>query len=99
MNTTLVSFIYTAAKVRTKIAKSPKEYQIPIYTVFDLLRSYPDIGSRSSLDHLQLIKDRCTLFQIAEVSENEAKKKLLYLSLDNEARAWMRSINEETILD
>jgi hypothetical protein len=37
--------------------------------------------------------------KLAEVSENEAKKKLLYLSLDNEARAWMRSINEETILN
>jgi hypothetical protein len=35
MNTTLVSFIYTVAKVRTKTVESPKEYQIPIYTVFD----------------------------------------------------------------
>jgi hypothetical protein len=51
------------------------------------------------LDHLQLIKDRCTLFKLAEVSEDEAKRKLLYVSLDDEARAWMRSINEETILD
>jgi hypothetical protein len=99
MNTTLVSFMYTASKVRTKIAESPKEYQIPIHIVFDLLKSFLDEGSRSALDNLQLIKDSCTLFKLAKVSQNEVKKKLLYLSLDNEARAWMRSINEETILD
>jgi hypothetical protein len=27
------------------------------------------------------------------------KKKLLYVSLDDDARAWMRSINEENIVD
>jgi hypothetical protein len=98
MDTALVSFIYTAVKVRTKIVESPKEYQIPIHIVFDILKSFPDKGSRSTLDHLQLIEDRCMLFKLAEVSEGEAKKKLLYLSLDDEARAWMRSINEETDL-
>jgi hypothetical protein len=85
VNTTLASFMYTAAKVRTKTAETLKEYQIPVHTVFDI--------------HLQLIKDRCTLFKLAEVSKNEVKRKLLYLSLDNEARAWMHSVNEETILD
>jgi hypothetical protein len=84
VNTTLVSYMYTAAKLRTKTAKSPKEYQIPIHIVFDLLKRFPDKGSRFALDHLQLIKDRCTLFKLAEVSKNEATK-LLYLSLDNEA--------------
>jgi hypothetical protein len=35
---------------------------------------------------------------LAEVSEGEAKKMLLYLSLKDEAWAWMFSINEETEL-
>jgi uncharacterized protein Usg len=48
MNTTLVSFMYTTAKVRTKIADSPKKYQIPIHTIFDLLKSFPDKGSMSA---------------------------------------------------
>jgi hypothetical protein len=40
VNTTLVSYMYTAAKVRTKTAESPKQYQIPIHTVFDLLKGF-----------------------------------------------------------
>jgi hypothetical protein len=99
MNTTLVSYMYTNVKVITKTAESPKAYQIPIHIVFGILKSFPDKGDMSALDHLELIEDRCTLFKLAEVSNNEAKKKLLYLSLDDEARAWMRSIIEETILD
>jgi hypothetical protein len=71
--------------VTTKTAESQKEYQIPINTIFDLLKSFSDKGSRSALDHLQLIEDRCTLFKLAEVSKDEAKGKLLYLSLDDEA--------------
>jgi hypothetical protein len=63
------------------------------------LKIFSNKGSRSALDHLQLIKDRCTLSKLAEFSEDEAKGKLLYLSLDDEARAWMRSINEENIKD
>jgi hypothetical protein len=98
MNTALVSSMYTAVKVRTKTVVSPKEYQIPIHTVFNILKSFPD-GSTSALDHLQLVEDRCTLFKLAKVSKEEAKKKLLYLSLDDEVRAWMLSINEETDLD
>jgi hypothetical protein len=50
------------------------------------------------LDHLQLIEDRCTLFKLAEISEDEVKRKLLYLSLDGDAQVWMRSINEEYLL-
>jgi hypothetical protein len=85
MHTTLISYMYPAVKVTTKIAKSQKEYQIPINTVFDHLKSFSDKGSRSALDHLQLIEDRCTLFKLAEVSKEEVKRKLLYLSIDDEA--------------
>jgi hypothetical protein len=81
---TLVSFLHTAIEVRTKTEESPREYQIPMHTVFDILKSFLD-GSTSAINHLQLIEDRCTLFELAEVSEGEAKKKLLYLSLNDEA--------------
>jgi hypothetical protein len=69
-----------------------------MHTVFDILKSFPD-GSTSAIIHLQLIEDRCTLFKLAKVSKGEVKKKLLYLSLNYEARAWMRSNNEETDMD
>jgi hypothetical protein len=51
MNTALVSFMYTDVKVRTKTIEAPKEYQIPIHSVFDILKSFPD-GSTSAMDHL-----------------------------------------------
>jgi hypothetical protein len=51
------------------------------------------------LDHLYLIKDGCTQFKLAKEFEDEVKRKLLHLSLDDEARVWMRSINKENILD
>jgi hypothetical protein len=52
MRTTLISYMYPAAKVTTKTAESQKEYQIPINTIFDLLKSFSDKGSMSALDHL-----------------------------------------------
>jgi hypothetical protein len=39
------------------------------------------------------------LFKLAEISKDEVKRKLLYLSLDGDARVWFRSINEEYCLD
>jgi hypothetical protein len=40
MHTTIISYMYPSAKVATKTAKSPKEYQIPINTIFDLLKTF-----------------------------------------------------------
>jgi hypothetical protein len=40
MHTTLMSYMYPAAKVKTKTAKSQKEYQIPFNIVLDLLKSF-----------------------------------------------------------
>jgi hypothetical protein len=48
---TLVSFMYTDAEVRTKTDESPREYQIPMHTIFDILNSFPD-GSTSAIIHL-----------------------------------------------
>jgi hypothetical protein len=77
--------MYPATKVTTKSTESQKEYQIPINAVFNLLKSFSNKESWYALDHLQLIEDRCTLFKLAEVSEYEMKRKLLYLSLDGDA--------------
>jgi hypothetical protein len=68
---TLVSFMYTDAEVRTKTDESPREYQIPMHTVFDILKSFL-YGRTSAIIQLQLIEDKCTLFKLAEVSEGEA---------------------------
>jgi hypothetical protein len=76
----------------TNVAITPpepqKEYQIPMSVVLDILRSFLGDGSRSALDHLHLIEDRCTLFKLTDISEEEVKRKLLYLSLDGVACIW-----------
>jgi hypothetical protein len=99
MQTTLICYIYPAINVAPKSDESQKEYQIPMSVIFDLLKSFSGEGSRSTLDHLQLIEDRCMLFKLVEISKDEVKRKLLYLSLDGDARVWLRSINEEYCLD
>jgi hypothetical protein len=99
MQTTLISYMYPATNVTTKYAQSQKEYQIHMSDIFNLLKSFSGAGTRSTLDHLQLIEDRCTLFKLAKISKDEMKRKLLYLSLDGDARVWLRSINEEYHLD
>jgi hypothetical protein len=48
---TLISFMYTALEVRAKTDESPREYQIPMHTIFDILNSFPD-GSTSAIIHL-----------------------------------------------
>jgi hypothetical protein len=55
---------------------------------FGYFEKFSGDGSRSALDHLQLIEDRCMLFKLAEISKDEVKRKLLYLSLDVDAQVW-----------
>jgi hypothetical protein len=57
--------------------KTRKGYQIPMSVVLDTLRSSSGDWSRSALDHLHLIEDRCMLFKLAKISEDEVKRKLL----------------------
>jgi hypothetical protein len=45
--------------------------------VLDTLRSSSGDWSRSALDPLHLIEDRCTLFKLAKISEDEIRRKLL----------------------
>jgi hypothetical protein len=67
--------------------------------VLDILRSFTGDGSRSALDHLQMIEYRYTLFKLADIPKEEVKRKFLYLSLDGEAHIWFQSMNEEYHLD
>ena len=89
MRASLLSYVHSISNVDTEPPKSPepqKEYKIPMSAVFDVLRSFSGDGSRSALDHLQLIEDRCTLFKLSGIFEEEVKRKILYLSLKDGAR-------------
>ena len=51
-------------------------------------------GSKTALDHLQMIEERCSLFKLSGISEEEVKRKLFYLSLSGDARIWFRSLKK-----
>jgi hypothetical protein len=65
-----------------------KKYKIHMSVFLDILRSFSHDGSRSTLNHLHLIEDRCMLFKLAKISGDKVKRKLLYLSLDGDAHFW-----------
>jgi hypothetical protein len=99
MKASLLSYVHSIRNEATKPPEPQREYKIPMSAVLDVLRSFASDGSKSALDHLQLIEDRCTLFKLAGISEEEVKRKLLYLSLTGEARIWFKSLKEEYRLD
>jgi hypothetical protein len=86
MKASLLSYVHYITNVAIIPPEPQKEYQIPMSAIMDILRSFSRDGSRSALDHLHLIEDRCTLFKLADILEEEVKRKLLYLSLDGDAR-------------
>jgi hypothetical protein len=85
MKTSLLSYMHSIINV----AITPqKEYQIPASAVLDILGSFSRDGSRSALNHLHLIEERCMLFKLVDISKEEVKRKLLYSSLYGDARTW-----------
>jgi hypothetical protein len=86
MKASLLSYVHSFTNVAVKPPETQKEYKIPMSAVLDFLRSFLGDGSRSALDHLHLIEDRCTLFKLTDISKEEVKRKLLYSSLDGDAR-------------
>jgi hypothetical protein len=52
-------------------------------------------GSKSTKDHVEMINYICSLFRIPGISEDEVRRKLLYLSLSGNAREWYRTLDKE----
>jgi hypothetical protein len=76
MNNSLLSYMHTITNVVVTPPEPPKEYQIYMSVILDILRRFSGDGSRSALDHQHLIEYRCTLFKLADISKEEVKRKL-----------------------
>jgi hypothetical protein len=71
-------------------------YKIPIGHVRRVMEHcFNGDGSRSAKEHVEMINDVCFLFRIPRISEDEVRRKLLYLSLSRNAREWYKTLNKE----
>jgi hypothetical protein len=59
MKASLFIYVHSITNVAVTPPEPQKEYQIPMSAILDILRSFSGDGSRSALDHLHLIEDRC----------------------------------------
>jgi hypothetical protein len=72
-----------------------KEFQIPVGAIKDVMKdTFLGDGSKTALDHLYMIEERCSLFKLSGIPQEEVKRKLLYLSLSGDARQWFRSLEK-----
>ena len=87
----------TAKVVETGMPKIPKVgYKIPIGHVERVMEDpFAGDGTKSAREHVEKIEDICGLFRLPGISEDQVKRKLLYLSLSGNARDWYRSLDEE----
>jgi hypothetical protein len=51
-------------------------------------------GSNSAKEHVEMINDICSLFRIPGISEDEVRRKLLYLSLSGNACEWYKTLDK-----
>jgi hypothetical protein len=93
LSASLLSYVHY---VKSNFAKPPDpgdDYQIPADAIKDI-RSDPfsGDGSKTPADHLLMIEERCSLFKLSGISQDEVKSKLFYLSLAGAARDWFLSL-------
>ena len=54
--------------------------------------------TKSACEHIETIEEICGLFRLP-ISDDQVKRKLLYLSLSGSARDWYRSLDEEVKIE
>ena len=91
------AYATTAKVVETAVPEIPKVgYKIPMGHVKRVMKNpFTGDGTKSAREHMEIIEDICGLFRLPGISEDQVKRKLLYLSLSGNARDWYRSLDEE----
>ena len=86
----------TPKVVETAVPESPREgYKIPVGHVKRVMKDpFLGDGAKSARDHIEHIEDICRLFRLTNISDDQVKRKLLYLSLSGNACIWYRSLDE-----
>ena len=75
-------------------------FKVPIGHVKRVMK-YPFTGdgTKSAREHIETIEEINGLFRIPGISDDQVKRKLLYLSLSGNARDWYRSLAEEVKIE
>ena len=76
--------------VETTVSKIPKVgFKIPIGHVKRVMKDpFAGDGTKSTCEHMERIEYVCGLFRLPGISEDQVKRKLLYLSLFGNARPY-----------
>ena len=92
---------YAPKTVEITVPEIPKVgYKIPVGHVKRVMKNpFTGDGTKSAREHMETIEEICGLFRLPGISEDQVKRKLLYLSLSGNARIWFRSLDEEVTMD
>ena len=95
------AYATTAKVVETAVPEIPKVgYKIPMGHVKRVMKNpFTGDGTKSAREHMEIIEEICGLFRLPGISEDQVKRKLLYLSLSGNARDWYMSLDEEVKTD
>ena len=95
------AYATTPKVVETTVSEVPKVgFKIPVGHVKRVMKNpFTGDGTKSAREHMELIEDICGLFRLPGISEDQVKRKLLYLSLSGNARDWYMSLDEEVKTD
>ena len=87
--------------VETTVPAVPKVgYKIPVGHVKRIMKNpFTGDGTKSTREHMELIEDICGLFRLPGISDDEVKRKLLYLSLSGKARDWYNSLDDAVLIE
>ena len=81
---------YAPKTVEITVPEIPKVgYKIPVGHVKRVMKNpFTGDGTKSAREHMETIEAICGLFRLPGISEDQVKRKLLYLSLSGNARIW-----------
>jgi hypothetical protein len=92
---------YAPKTVETTVPEIPKVgYKIPVGHVKRVMKNpFTGDGTKSTREHVETVEEICGLFRLPGISDDQVKRKLLYLSLSGNARDWFRYLDEEVTIE
>jgi hypothetical protein len=92
------AYVSTIKVVETLVPKVG--YKIPTGHVKRITEHrFTGDGSKPAREHVKMIEDICSLFRLSGISDDEVRRKLLYLSLSSIAREWYKSWMKKLLLN
>jgi hypothetical protein len=93
VKSSLLSYFHYVANDSARPLDTEEEYEIPPDAIhYVRSNSFAGDGSKTPANHLQMIYERCSLFKLFGISQEEAMKKLFFMSLIGDARKWNDSL-------